>query len=134
MKILTTTILSLLTVGGSLLQATPGTADLRSPEAIETKAPEVPANYARWGLPGHVVIEFRIAEDGRTEAIRLVDYSDRLYASRVEEAVRGWRFEKPRIAGVTYRLPFTFSPKFDRQAGGELFVSKSDENDSPRLR
>lgn len=108
MKILTTTILAFLAIGGTLLHATPKTADLRFPEAIEMKAPEVPANYARWGLPGHVVIEFRINTDGRPEAIRLVEYSDRLYASRVEEAVRGWRFEKPAIPGVTYRLPVNF--------------------------
>lgn len=112
MKILTTTtILSLLAIGGNHLNATPETADLRLPEAIEIDAPEVPANYARWGLPGHVVVEFRINEDGRTEGIQLVEYDDRLYASRVEEAVRRWRFEKPEVAGVTYRLPVNFSHK-----------------------
>jgi len=111
MKILTTTILSLLAIGGNLLNAAPETADLRLPAAIEFDAPEVPANYARWGLPGYVVVEFRINEDGRTEGIQLVEYDDRLYASRVEEAVRRWRFEKPEIAGVTYRLPVNFSHK-----------------------
>lgn len=125
MKILTTTILSFLAIAGNLIHAAPGTADLRLPEAIELNAPEVPANYARWGLPGHVVIEFRINENGRTEAIRLVDYSDRLYASRVAEAVRGWRFEKPAITGVTYRLPVNFSRQGAQQGNCSVGLNGS---------
>ena len=111
MKIITTIILSLLAIGGNFLNAAAETEDFRLPKAIEMDAPEVPANYARWGLPGHVVVEFRIKEDGRTEGIQLVEYDDRLYASRVEEAVRRWHFEKPEVAGVTYRLPVNFSHK-----------------------
>lgn len=104
-----TLILASLTLGGSLVQAVPETADLKSPQALKIVEPTVPANYARWGLPGHVVVEFQINEDGCTEKIRLVETTDRKYAENVRQAVRQWRFETPEIAGVTYRQAVNFS-------------------------
>jgi len=71
--------------------------------------PEVPANYVRWGIPGHVVVTFQINEAGRTTNIRVVETDDMTYARIVKEAVRRWRFEKPEILGVTYRLPVNFT-------------------------
>ena len=38
----------------------------------------------------------------------LVDYDDRVYAKVVTDALRQWRFEKPEVEGITYRLPINF--------------------------
>lgn len=108
-------ILSLLPLIGGHLKSAPATADIKAPHAIEIVQPEVPVNYIRWGVPGNVVVSFRINEEGKTEQIRIEDTNDRLYASRVEEAVRKWRFEKPEVAGITYRQAVNFSHK--REAG-----------------
>jgi TonB family protein len=114
MNILNTSILlSLMTItlGGTLTIAAPATADIKAPKALEIVEPEVPVNFIRWGIPGHVVVDFQINIDGETQRIRVVESNDRLYASCVEEAVRKWRFEKPELAGVTYRQAITFSHK-----------------------
>jgi TonB family protein len=104
-------IIASITLGGTLSQAAPATADIKAPKALQIVEPEVPVNYIRWGVPGQVVVSFQINDNGETEYIRIEDADDRLYASRVEEAVRKWRFEKPEIAGVTYRQAINFSHK-----------------------
>jgi TonB family protein len=107
----TSTILTLLVLGAGQLTAEPLTADIKAPQALEIVAPEVPVNYIRWGVPGHVVVDFQINEDGQPENIHVVESDDRQYASNVKDAVRKWRFEKPEVAGITYRLPVNFSHK-----------------------
>ena len=110
MKLLSTTLTLLFSaLGGSLLNAAPETLELKAPQAIEIIEPDVPVNYIRWGKSGHVVVDFEIDEEGRTQNVQLVDYDDRTYAKNVKDAVRQWRFEKPEVAGITYRLPFNFS-------------------------
>ncbi|NDV61597.1 TonB family protein [Puniceicoccales bacterium CK1056] len=109
MKILTQSILlSVLALGGSVLSAAPQTMELKAPQAIEIIEPEVPVNYMRWGIKGHVVVTFQINEEGQPENIHLVDYDDRVYAKVVTKALRQWRFEKPEVEGITYRLPINF--------------------------
>ena len=110
MKIQNTIVsLSLIILGGSLFGAGQETLKVREPRALEIVEPAVPVNYLRWGIPGHVLIEFKIDAEGCPQNIELVSYDDRRYAKSVKEAVRQWRFEQPEIAGLTYRLPVNFS-------------------------
>lgn len=93
---------------GTQLTAAPETMEITAPQAVKIAEPQIPANYVRWGIPGHVVVDFQINNDGWPEKIKLVDYDDRQYAMIVKDAIRQWRFERPDVAGITYRLPFTF--------------------------
>ena len=101
--------LSLVVLGGGLINAATETPAIKAPEAIKIVEPEVPYTQTRWGATGTVVVTFQINEYGHPVKIRLESYDDRIYAAKVEEAVRQWRFKAPAVKGVTYRQVVNFS-------------------------
>jgi TonB family protein len=102
--------LLLLALGnGVSLLAQPETAELREPEAVRVVAPVVPYDFARYGITGAVDVTFRIDDEGRTRDIEVESASHHEYAQSVVNALRGWRFEAPDVAGIKYRLPVRFN-------------------------
>lgn len=101
--------LLLLVIGVGPMLAQPETAELREPETIRVVTPVVPYDFALLGIEGRVEVTFRIDEAGRTRDIEVENASHPEYAESVLNALRGWRFEQPEVAGRKYRLPVLFN-------------------------
>jgi len=100
---------SILTFGLASQAAVPQSLKLQPPKAIHTVAPEVPYEMTRWAVSGAVTVSFTINQEGVPENIIVQASDNAVYSVKVLEAVRQWRFEPPKTAGVTYLLPVKFS-------------------------
>lgn len=101
--------LSLIALGGGVINAAPEAKPVAAPEAIKIVEPEVPYTQTRCAVEETVVVTFQINRHGQPMKIRFESYDDRTYADRVAEAVRQWRFKAPEEVEVTYRQVFKFS-------------------------
>ncbi|MEX0332196.1 MAG: energy transducer TonB [Puniceicoccaceae bacterium] len=101
--------LSIIALSGGIINAAPETPEVKAPEALKIVEPEVPYSQTRWGATGTVVVTFEINENGETANIHIESADDTVYAAKVEEAVRQWRFKAPEVQGVTYRQVVNFS-------------------------
>jgi TonB family protein len=102
--------LAMLVAGsGEILSAEPETAELREPEAIRIVEPIVPYEFTRYNIRGNVEVTFRIDEAGRPDEIVVETATHNEFAESVKNALRQWRFERPEVPGMKYRLPVIFN-------------------------
>jgi TonB family protein len=101
--------MTLILVGGGVLNAGTEPSAIEAPQALKIVEPEVPYAQTRWGATGEIVVTFQINKEGETTNIQLVSADDTVYAAKVQEAVSQWRFEAPEVEGVTYRQTVRFN-------------------------
>lgn len=92
-----------------LLASVPETTELREPEAIRVVKPIVPSEFSRYNITGDVEVTFNIDDTGDLYNIEVEQASHPEFAESVKNALRGWRFERPEVEGVRYRLQVLFN-------------------------
>ncbi|MGC9451768.1 MAG: TonB family protein [Oceanipulchritudo sp.] len=103
------TLALLVSGNGGVLLAQPETTELREPEAIRVVEPIVPYEFSRYNIRGNVEVTFRIDEEGRPDEIVVETATHNEFAKSVKNALRQWRFERPEVPGMKYRLPVVFN-------------------------
>lgn len=78
------------------------------------KAPLYPSALLAGGTKGAAVIEFLVGEDGKVLLPRIVSSSAPEFGYAAAQAVGGWQFSEPTVAGkpviTRVQVPFDFSP------------------------
>lgn len=72
----------------------------REPIPVSLPAPEYPREAARAGVEGHVVVEFTINIQGRTEDIDILSAEPRgMFERAAQRAVADWRYQPYQVNG-----------------------------------
>jgi TonB family protein len=67
--------------------------------AVETVAPEYPAELLEAALAGGVLVEYYVAEDGSVKAPAIISSSHDMLSESALGAIRNWKFDPPLISG-----------------------------------
>ena len=88
-------------------------AFVEPPRPLTRPPPRYPSALANDAISGRVVVSFEVNDDGRIEAVEILQSSHPLFAQAVQAALVQWRFAPARAASgetvrARLRLPFEF--------------------------
>lgn len=95
----------------------PSSGPVNVPQAVRTVRPVYPAQAMIAGVQGQVVVGFTLDASGTPRDLEVVDSSAHQLDVAAMQALAGWRFAPPVMAGRRYRQAFTFKLDVDAADG-----------------
>jgi len=90
----------------------PVAPDMEPPRLVTRVTPSYPPLAIRARLPGTVVVQAVIGEDGSVEDVEVLRSSSPLFTDSAVEAVRGWKYRPALQNGRPVRVYFTVRVEF----------------------
>lgn len=100
----------------------PAPEPVNAPQALHTVRPVYPAQAMIAGIQGQVVVGFTLDAAGTPRDLEVVDSSANQFDAAALQALAGWRFAPPAVAGRRYRQAFTF--RLDADAADDATTAK----------
>jgi TonB family protein len=109
--------------GARVPEATAKKTPAPPPKPIHTVRPSYPSEALQDGLQGQVVVEFALDSTGAPGDLKVVASSASQFDASALQAMAGWRFAPPAVAGRRYRQTFLF--RLDAGLASSASVARS---------